>query len=636
MRPLSSCTLLAVALAHGAAAAPTCLATCANNADCGGDISVQCGTCFSVSPNPGKCASGCNVACADDSQCLDPNCGVCSQGKCSQHKVLGCLEACTSDAECNAGSKNGTCTQCISGKCGAKCGQKCTDSSQCLGDSCNTCNDVGQCISTGPLPPTPRPPGPPAPTPPPVPKPTTLLGVSYGPVPMKTNGNVRNSDMMTVWFDRQWAPNSAGDRGDLSIIKGLGAGHVRMYGNDARQSHTVFLNQLQAQGLKLIAGNGNQFRYKQKGSCFTGSFDCYDTIKKTYAGNLKLGFLKPRCDFTDGVDYRGKNDGGPTLAATSDEECCALCVADSKCLAGVYLNTTSQCYLKYGMSDKVSAPGVRTCTVRSDRVGVYHDALDIFSIANEPDLAATAGDLAKALLSALDAVITAEQEAGVEANPSLKLTVTFSFATCATCASVKDGTIRNDVPSVPFMTDLYRAVQDPSSVGYTPRNAASKIQAVFAARWVNSFNLAAPAHVVRDLFLSNYVKVPVVGSTPVFIAEYHQAELTNTTNPTLESDLAAALSLIKDPNQPLFGMSFFQYQVAYDKATPFELQFGMFALGDRVIGKTRCVGDPNDGTGAPCVVYDVYCLQDSGRGLPEAVQTVFKGDGTWQKSSGLC
>eukprot|EP00662_Eupelagonemidae_sp_cell21_P042649 gene42649-34107_t len=104
--------------AVGTASATTCGGVCRNNAACGGDLAAQCGTCFAVSPNPGKCGSGCNVKCDTDAQCLDPNCGVCSNGRCAQHRALGCADASHTDAECNAGSvarHDGLCAVCVDG-----------------------------------------------------------------------------------------------------------------------------------------------------------------------------------------------------------------------------------------------------------------------------------------------------------------------------------------------------------------------------------------------------------------------------------------------------------------------------------------------------------------------------------------
>eukprot|EP00662_Eupelagonemidae_sp_cell21_P022830 gene22830-7008_t len=56
------------------------------------------------------------------------------------------------------------------------------------------------------------------------------------------------------------------------------------------------------------------------------------------------------------------------------------------------------------------------CTVHADRTGRYHPALDTFSISNEPDLFASGVGLAKAMLSALDGVVSAERAAGRRAQ----------------------------------------------------------------------------------------------------------------------------------------------------------------------------------------------------------------------------
>ncbi|CAE8709394.1 unnamed protein product [Polarella glacialis] len=56
-----------------------------------------------------------------------------------------------------------------------------------------------------------------------------LQGVAYGPAPLKELGTLANDDFMSDAAKAQW---SSSGRGDLAIMKALGANAVRLYGND--------------------------------------------------------------------------------------------------------------------------------------------------------------------------------------------------------------------------------------------------------------------------------------------------------------------------------------------------------------------------------------------------------------------
>lgn len=514
--------------------------------------------------------------------------------------------------------------------------------------------------------------------------------------------------MMTTWFQAQWGNRKDGgavagdDRDDFGVMKAMGADTIRMYGNDATESHKDMLDHAEAVGVGIVAGNGNQFRFGQDSSCYTqaSGYDCHDTIKKHYQLNLDNGFLKERCTFAAGGDFQCDGSGTCTSqwdnwkeGAANEDECCGACARRGPdCVHAVFVGAPDyQCYFKLGTGWYATNTGgaAKACSVNARAnggayKGEYRNALTAFSISNEPDLFATGKELARGMLSALDGLVAAEHEASVDPDTAMRLTVTYSFSTCTSrsprytsaCLTIADGTVSENIPSVPFMADLARAVKDPSLVGYTPRSALSDIQYAFRKRWVHSFNTNSPWQNIRDQFFDGafsppepaYLQVAETKDYPVFVLEYHQKELGNVTDPnypsalTFQEDLQMAQTkLVDSPNYPLYGLSIFQYQIAYAKCPLqgqcFELEFGIFGLGNDMLKMTDPVGDSKDGKGPP-ITYPVWCIRDGDpeldkgcqdgagpgcfqicstsyqgchpRGLPDAITQVWGGDGTWK------
>jgi len=200
----------------------------------------------------------------------------------------------------------------------------------------------------------------------------------------------------------------------------------------------------------------------------------------------------------------------------------------------------------------------------------YHPALHTVILMNEPDLKflGNTRNFCKALASTLDAVVDAEKELHV-AGPAPNFTVSFSFGVCPRCAQL------GNMPGVGQMLALRAAMQDPASVGYKPKN---DLWYLYNHRFINSVNTANPAHDVKTLFLAPYHQN--FHNTPVFIGEYHSPEYFDQ-----KGDLKEIMEVVKDPSSLLIGISFFEYQVRYDKGGT-ETSFGMFGLdGDRAGGK---------------------------------------------------
>jgi len=203
----------------------------------------------------------------------------------------------------------------------------------------------------------------------------------------------------------------------------------------------------------------------------------------------------------------------------------------------------------------------------------YHPALRTMILINEPDLKflppMRPDKFCKPLVSALDAVLDAEREMGI-VGAAPNFTVTFSFGVCTHCKDHK----RN--PGIGQMAALRNAMRKPESVGYKARN---DLWAAYQTRFENSVNTANPAKGrdgFEELFLKPYDRY--FQGTPVFVGEYHSPEAVDQLK-----DLEDIMGLAADTSTLLMGISFFEFQVRYDKAGA-EMMFGMFGLGDEHFG----------------------------------------------------
>jgi len=358
-----------------------------------------------------------------------------------------------------------------------------------------------------------------------------LKGISYCPVPVKTVTSLTSDDWMTDVAKPLW---SAAGRGDLQIMRGMGANAVRLYGNNPELDHETFLDEALRNDLQVIPGMSD-FPYTQDPdqNCMATEYNCFSKVKKQYMENLKNGFLKN---------------------------------------------------------------------------GRYHPALSYFILINEPDLKipktadAVLEDskkMAKAIISAFDAVLDAEKDLSVK-GPFINFTVTFSYAICPVCPS------NQGLPALGQMQLIQDAMMYPEKYDYKPKNF---LYAAYLRRWANSFNTANGAGDLKLTFFSHYEKS--FGITPVFIGEYHKP------GGSVLEEVQIILQLAK--TMPLFlGINFFEFQVSYWKGGS-EMSFGLFGLGGYPIGKFGYV----DGR-----KYTSWCLSPqivSGTLLPEALATAYGG-----------
>lgn len=336
-----------------------------------------------------------------------------------------------------------------------------------------------------------------------------LKGISYGPVPLKDVGHIADDDFMSVSTEALWSSSVKG-RGDLRIMKSLGANTVRLYGDDPRLDHGKFLDEAMREGVQVIVGISDYPYTQAPDNCLSTNSNCYEQVKAQYRMVMRKGFLSTG--------------------------------------------------------------------------NVYHPALRTVILMNEPDLKFPEGpsSYVKGIVSALDAVLDVEQEFGVVGSaPSF--TTTFSFGVCGGgCPEM------NEKPALGQMLYLREAMRDPHSVGYEPRNDLWK---AYKERFINSVNTANPATDIRWLFLNDYDQQ--FPDTPVFIGEYHSPRTVDQ-----RRDLESVLAIARDNKTMLIGISFFEFQVRYDKGGAEEC-FGMFGLDKKSVADFH-IEDEH---------YDAFCLK---------------------------
>mmetsp|Transcript_106264 Transcript_106264/g.205746 ORF Transcript_106264/g.205746 Transcript_106264/m.205746 type:complete len:729 (-) Transcript_106264:42-2228(-) len=359
-----------------------------------------------------------------------------------------------------------------------------------------------------------------------------MKGIAYSPVPIKNMGETfPNDDFMSLQFNALW--DDAG-RGDLNIIKKLGANTVRLYGNDPRFEHQQFLQAANAHGLRVIAGMSNYPFRDAPNACKKTGWNCYEQIKEQYAYNLQNGFLQ--------------EDGS------------------------------------------------------------YNGALSHVIIINEPDYKAPGLNapmlFCKAIISALDGILSAEKEANVHGD-LIKFTATFSFGICEACSKY------TTLPALGQMYNLRAAMLDPSTVGYRPKN---DLRAAYESRFHHSFNVQSPAKFIQEKFLKFYAGE---FQEQLFIGEYHAPTVPQS------DDMAAILNLAEDPTNKFMGICYFEFQKSYWKGGT-ELDFGMLGLG-----KTALLDFTANG-----MKYTAWCLDNhvpdphqQGTTLVKQVTQAYNGDG---------
>jgi len=120
-------------------------------------------------------------------------------------------------------------------------------------------------------------------------EPHAIKGISYGPAPLKVRGAaLLGDDFMADIPAMMWADWG---RGDLAIMKSMGANTVRLYGNNPNESHRMFLDEAMDKGMDVIVGQSDWPFIQAMDSCMRSNWYCFDQVYESYKLNLARGFL---------------------------------------------------------------------------------------------------------------------------------------------------------------------------------------------------------------------------------------------------------------------------------------------------------------------------------------------------------
>jgi len=197
-----------------------------------------------------------------------------------------------------------------------------------------------------------------------------IKGVSYGPVPLKSGVGASQLPADDWFCDEAVFLWGRSGRGDLQVMRQLGANMVRLYGNSADHDHTSFLDEALQENLSVAPGMSDfPFTQNMGNNCLHDTdFNCFTQVKPMYLQNLRKGFL------TMNQEYH------PSLK---------------------YMNIINEPDLKIPPDATTGGPQ-------------------------------TIKQMCKAIISAFDAMLDAEKAAGVTGR-LINFTATFSYATCLGC-----------------------------------------------------------------------------------------------------------------------------------------------------------------------------------------------------------
>ncbi|CAJ1387320.1 unnamed protein product [Effrenium voratum] len=265
-----------------------------------------------------------------------------------------------------------------------------------------------------------------------------------------------------------------------------------------------------------------------------------------------------------------------------------------------------------GSGDFSCAEGVKKAYAQNLEKGFlqanrsYHPAIKYFIVVNEPELKLPSlsepKKFARAVVSAIDGVLEAEEEAQVQ-GPKPNLTVTFSFASCAMCEQFQTK------PGLGQLWTLFDALRNPVKYGVTTQRNLTDF---FRTRFTYSFNSGNPAEEIEDMFLAQYQQL--FPTTPIFVAEYHDPY-----NKDTQADLQKILEIAQS-SPLLLGVSFFEFQNRYDQAG--HLVWGMFDPQQDNSSKLR-VEFQEYSSSVPCL-SPVF---DGSRTIAEQLTTAYGGPG---------
>jgi len=236
------------------------------------------------------------------------------------------------------------------------------------------------------------------------------------------------------------------------------------------------------------------------------------------------------------------------------------------------------------------------------RNNTWHPAVSVLLLFNELDFFRGYGRTvhARAAISALDGVLAAEKEAGVEPG-RVKLSIAWSNAP----GESLDGKVNGF--AIWAMQDVASCVANPSLAQYKPKTSQALLEEAYKTRWAHSINVQTPG--ILGYMKHHYHQFEPI---PWFIGEYGANGMSSA---AIQAELECMENATQDKNDPFMGMNFFQFQTAYYKGGS-EMNFGLFRLGDREISKTGDICDKGMG----CKTFPVHCLTLDKGSLPVLVE----------------
>eukprot|EP00429_Kryptoperidinium_foliaceum_P059911 CAMPEP_0176075604 /NCGR_PEP_ID=MMETSP0120_2-20121206/37789_1 /TAXON_ID=160619 /ORGANISM="Kryptoperidinium foliaceum, Strain CCMP 1326" /LENGTH=707 /DNA_ID=CAMNT_0017409311 /DNA_START=50 /DNA_END=2171 /DNA_ORIENTATION=+ len=293
-----------------------------------------------------------------------------------------------------------------------------------------------------------------------------IRGVSYGPVPLKS---IEGASQLPEddWFcNEAVAMWGRAGRGDLRVIRSLGANFVRLYGNNPNNDHTNFLDEARFLGLSVAAGLSDYPYFQHPGSCKASSeYNCFSQVMPLYLMNLRNGFLTPEGEYHPALKY---------------------------------MNILNEPDLKM--------PATATT---GDRDGPIQ--------------------MVRAIISGFDAMLEAEKVAGVR-GPLVNITATFSYAVCSACerfpdkpalgqiAALDDGMRNPEKYGYKPKNDITAAYVARFTHSFNTQNPATDLQVQF----MNDYSATFPG---MPVYIGEYHRVPANQTedldTILGIAEVH-------------------------------------------------------------------------------------------------------------------
>merc|ERR1740121_229800 len=171
----------------------------------------------------------------------------------------------------------------------------------------------------------------------------------------------------------------------------------------------------------------------------------------------------------------------------------------------------------------------------------WHPAISVLLLFNELDFFRGYGRAvhARAAISALDGVLAAEREAGVEPGR-----VRLSIAWSNTPGESLDGKVKGF--AIWAMQDVASCVADPSLAQYKPKTSQALLEEAYKTRWAHSINVQTPG--ILGYMKHHYHQFEPI---PWFIGEYGANGMSSA---AIKAELECMEKAAQDENDPFMGM----------------------------------------------------------------------------------